>query len=692
MRNSVLKSVLAASVMYAMPACAQTTLYGLTNANAIFTMSNPSSPSSVSGPYTVSGVASSQVLVSLDSRPSDGMLYALGYDSVSMKGQLYKLTASGSTYTATALSGTLHSMNLGSTNNASMDFISTVDNQVRVIGRNGNNYIMNANDGSLMSTGTSGMTFAAGDLHIGSGIMAATAYTNNFYGSDNTQQVGYDAVNNVLVMMDAGTYANGWNNASNTMHSIGVTTGAALMTTSGVGMDTWYDTMTHTNTIYMSGTALLGGNAHLYRYSLSGMTGAVTDLGVIGSGSMSVRDIAFGSVAPNSSAAVEGQLVTALTLNLRNLIFFDSRHPENIRRMVRLNGMTTGQSMVGIDYSSNGWLYGLGYNSTSHTYQLYKVDTMTGNVTAVNSTAGTLDLGTDDGSGNYVNAGFRFIATHTDKIRVIGKNGMTNVQLNAATGAIASTDNSLQYVSGDANYGSTVNLTSIAYTGNSGTSQTQMFGFDANTGAMIKFNMDNTASGWGDGTIGYMSTDISLSTILSLLFHTSTYNNTHMNIAYDNNIDANVGVMAANYYGDSSVQNNYSVMYDMTSMLSAYGKATATSPERTGNIGWGTPVKDVTMRRSTAPTGIAGVNGTVNNLLAYPNPVINSTRIVLNEIPQNTVSVEVVDMNGNLVRNYNYAAGTTQLDVDMSRLSTGMYNARVISNGLTTQSIKIVKE
>ena len=692
MKSNLLKATLLAGLLYASPSFAATTLYGLATGNTIFTMSDPSAPSSISGPYAITGVASGQVLVSIDSRPGDGRLYALGYDSTMMMGELYWLQSSGTTYTATAVSGTMASLDLGSTTNASMDFVSSMDDQIRIIGRNGNNYIMNANSGSVASTGSSGMSFGMGDLHIGSGIMAATAFTNNFYGSDATQQVGYDAANNVLVTFDAASYANNWNYSMNTLHSVGLTAGTAFMSGSGVGMDTWYDTATHHNWVYVTGTSLVSGGAHLYRYDLNGgISGLMTDMGAIGGGSLNVRDIAFG-MQRDSTSAIMGHVVTALTLNMRNLVFFDSYHPNNIRRMVRLNGMASGQSMVAVDYSSNGMLYGMGYNSTAHNYQLYTIDTLTGHVTAVNTTANSLNLGTDDGSGNYVNVAFRFIATATNRIRVIGNNGATNVQLNSATGAIASTDAPVSYVTGDTHHGSSANLTSIAYTGYNGDATTQGFGFDANTGAMVKFNSTDGTGGYGDGTSGYINTDISLDLILSLLLHNNNYNNAHMNIAYNNAASANIGYMVANYYGDSAVTGNYSMMYDMTTMLSGYDKGTTTSPTPAGGVGYGVPVKDITMRRSDMPTAIGTVASVTDQVLVYPNPVTDNTNIVMNQALVNDATVEVIDMNGNLLCKYTFTAGTKVLNVDMSRLSTGIYSARVISQGITTHNLKIVKQ
>lgn len=687
------KQLLSAAValMAISPVLRAQNMVGLTSSNSIFTMANVNSPSSVSGPYAVSGVASGQVLVAIDYRGSNNTMYALGYDSAATSAQLYTITNSGTTYSAHAVGSAVTSVHLGSTTNASMDFVSTTDEMLRIVGRNGNSYMMNADNGSVMLTGTGAFAFALGDAHAASSnTMAAIAYTNSYYGSDATQQVGYDAVNNVLVSFNTGSFANGFNNEQYTMHSIGLTTGALINATGSVGMDALYDTATNQNWVYMSASTLLG--THLYRYNLaSGTAGTMTDLGAMGSGSLDVKDITFPTYH-DSTSSVTGQLMTGLSLNMRNLVWFDSYNPRNIRKQVRLHGMATGQTMVAIDYASNGTLYGLGYNSVAHTYQLYTINTTTGNATAVNTTAGTLNLGTDDGSGNYVNAGFRFIATNTNQIRVMGNNGATNVRLNALTGAMIATDTAAQYVTGDANAGASANITSIAYTGYDGDATTQMFGFDANTGSMIKFNAGNGTMGYGNGGSGYINTDLSLATTLSLLLHTSSYNNAHMNIAYNNATSSNIGLMAANYYGDSSVQGNFSVLYDMTAMLTGYHKGTTTTPSRSGQIGYGVPVKDIAMARSagTGPSSVANV-GANNALLVYPNPVTSTTRISLPEAAVGTLYIDVVDMKGNVIHTSQDARGLSTVDLDMSTYAPGDYTLNVYGLDGVVNHVRIVK-
>lgn len=690
MKKRLLHVVVTAALLSPTFANAQT-LYGITTANTIFAVNNVSSPSSISGPFAISGVATGQALVAMDTRPSNGQIYALGYDSLTMISQLYMLSNVSGSWSATTVGSAMTAIDLGVTNNASMDFISTTSDQIRIIGRNGNNYILNAGTGTLISTGVSGLSFASGDLHVGSMVMGATAYTNNFYGADLTQQVGFDVVNNVLVNMDAGNFSNGFNNASNFTHSIGLSSGVLFNSGSPIGMDTWYDTLTGNNTIYVSGTALLSGGAHLYKYTMSSGTGMLVDAGAIGSGSLTVRDIAFG-IDRDTTSPVMGRLVTALSLNMRNLIWFDSYRPQNIRRVVSLSGMTSGQAMVAIDYSSNGSLYGLGYNSTAHTYQLYTIDTANGSVSAVNGTPISLNLGTDDGSGNHIRAGFRFIATTTDRIRVTSNNGSVNVQLDASTGAVVATNAPFQYVAGDANFGTTANVTSIAYTGYSGDTVTQMFGFDAGTGAMIKFNQTNDMAGYGDGSSGYINTDASLSAILNLFLYTTPYRNGYMNISYDQAMAMNYGFMVANYYGDSSLTNNYSVMYDMTGMLTGYHKGTAGTPVMVGRVGRGTPVKDIALRRWALPPSTTVPYAIGNQLLVYPNPVVSHTRIIVPEESFGPIHASVLNMSGRIEFTNKYAPGTNTLDLDMSALPVGMYNVQVSGAGIATTSLRVVKQ
>jgi type IX secretion system substrate protein len=253
----------------------------------------------------------------------------------------------------------------------------------------------------------------------------------------------------------------------------------------------------------------------------------------------------------------------------------------------------------------------------------------------------------------------------------------------------------VQYITGDASFGATPAITSIAFTGYNIDTVTQMFGFDANTGGLIMFDNTNALVGYGNGSSGYINTDISLNSVLSLLAHTSAYNNSYINIAFDPTSMSNIGFMASNYLGDSgTAQLNYSVLYDMSSMLTGYHKGTTGTPTTIGRIGYGTPVKDIAIRRAApVSTGVVAYAGNPgNDLLVYPNPVLSQTKIVLDVIPVSDVFVDILDLNGRVDRSFQYTPGTSVLDVDMSRLPTGLYSVRVSGNDIGSHNLKVVKE
>ncbi len=97
----------------------------------------------------------------------------------------------------------------------------------------------------------------------------------------------------------------------------------------------------------------------------------------------------------------------------------------------------------------------------------------------------------------------------------------------------------------------------------------------------------------------------------------------------------------------------------------------------------------------TAPyleIGMATSGNGFNDLLVYPNPVVSSTRIALDQVPGSNVFVDIVDLNGVVNRTFQYSPGSYQLDVDMSNLPTGIYSVRVSGRDIGYHNLKIVKE
>jgi hypothetical protein len=68
---------------------------------------------------------------------------------------------------------------------------------------------------------------------------------------------------------------------------------------------------------------------------------------------------------------------------------------------------------------------------------------------------------------------------------------------------------------------------------------------------------------------------------------------------------------------------------------------------------------------------------TVPILEMYPNPTATYTRILLSGATTEPVTVSVVNMNGVLVRSYEYSAGSGRFDIDVSSLAPGIYAVQV---------------
>jgi hypothetical protein len=165
---------------------AQESLYGVTSDNAIFITSTTSSPTAISGPYTVSRVAIGQVLVGITEHPAGGVLYALGYDPAAKVSELYKIEGSGTSFRAIPVSGVLNNMDLGSADNVAMAFAK--NNELRITDRNVNIYRMDMLTGSVTGTGTNGLS-STNNIQTGAGMTDAVAYTDQTYSLAAARQI-----------------------------------------------------------------------------------------------------------------------------------------------------------------------------------------------------------------------------------------------------------------------------------------------------------------------------------------------------------------------------------------------------------------------------------------------------------------------------------------------------------------------
>ncbi|MBC7389125.1 MAG: DUF4394 domain-containing protein [Opitutaceae bacterium] len=169
--------------------------------------------------------------------------------------------------------------------------------------------------------------------------------------------------------------------------------------------------------------------------------------------------------------SVYAQNIFALTSN-NELTSFLASNPQQAKPAIPITGITSGQTLVGIDSRPNtGELYALGYNSTDSTSNLYTINKITAIATKIGST--TIKLGLGNGS----KVGFDFNPT-VDRIRVVS--GTDNsYRLHPVTGAIAFKDGNLKFAQADANFGKNPNAGASAYTNSFiGAGTTTLFNYD----------------------------------------------------------------------------------------------------------------------------------------------------------------------------------------------------------------------
>ncbi len=82
---------------------------------------------------------------------------------------------------------------------------------------------------------------------------------------------------------------------------------------------------------------------------------------------------------------------------------------------------------------------------------------------------------------------------------------------------------------------------------------------------------------------------------------------------------------------------------------------------------------------------------TVSILEVYPNPTATYARITLDGNTSEPVTVSVINMNGVLVRSYEYAAGSGRFDIDVSSIPDGLYALQVQERGKEAQSVQLSK-
>lgn len=385
-------------------------------------------PAGFEAPVAITGVATGDVLVSIDRRAQNGFLYGLGYNATAGTVRLYNVSANTAVATPIGVVGgfvaadgtTPVRIGVDATTVFGMDFNPTVD-RVRVVNSAGQNFRMNPNNGALVD----GDTVNAG-AQMDGGIngptvsLQETAYTNSAQSATVTTQYGLD------LTIDSLCIQNPPNTGTQTMclplsvpvetvqgfdipPSVTVTTGNTAATGSGVAVvrasGRTQDELVNVN--------LANGNVTT--------SGPIGTAGVIG-------------IALQQPAATP---LVALSADGTTLSRFLSSTPGTVATTPAIAGINAGETLVGIDYRpATGQLFALGVNATTDTGTVYILDPQTGAAIVV-GTAGSVAF--VDGTGVAVDlpaatAGYGFDFNPTvDRIRVVTGSGL-NFRLNPNDG------------------------------------------------------------------------------------------------------------------------------------------------------------------------------------------------------------------------------------------------------------------
>ncbi|MFC7669867.1 DUF4394 domain-containing protein [Hymenobacter humi] len=166
-----------------------------------FTQNNGGGANPAAFPVKIVGVTPGQKLVGIDSRPSNGLVYGLGYDpsKTTANAQLYTVNISSGAVTPV---GTAIDLLLGPIGplgqNIGFDFNPVAD-LIRVVSSNRANYSLDPNTGSVVLKGGD-LTYSTGTLTPG---VTTAAYTNSTVGATSTTLYDIDKLNGSILTIQS---------------------------------------------------------------------------------------------------------------------------------------------------------------------------------------------------------------------------------------------------------------------------------------------------------------------------------------------------------------------------------------------------------------------------------------------------------------------------------------------------------
>ncbi|SFQ76292.1 DUF4394 domain-containing protein [Hymenobacter arizonensis] len=281
--------LLFALLLLAAPGFAQT-IYGLgiitgsnfrgaaLNSQGLITINPTTGASNNLAPTAISGITAGQVLVGMDFRPANNVLYALGYNGSATGNNAQLYTLSTTTNAVTRVGNSIR-LELGaSTHRIGVDFNPLAD-YLRVTSTNGANYRLAPATGALLATDG---TLAYGGTDLGAPQVSAVAYSNSYAGSRATAAYALDYRNGLLSVLspaDGGALTN-----PKTMSVVilsGPSTGTyGIGQPDAMGLDIYVNPTSRENIGYLTEVTALREGArasNLYRLNLT--TGVATLLG-----------------------------------------------------------------------------------------------------------------------------------------------------------------------------------------------------------------------------------------------------------------------------------------------------------------------------------------------------------------------------------------------------------------------------
>lgn len=150
--------------------------------------------------------------------------------------------------------------------------------------------------------------------------------------------------------------------------------------------------------------------------------------------------------ACNNTSLPSASIPANVLYTANQIAYIDAANPGSLTTPASLSGIVPGDTLVSIDRRPvNGFLYGLGYNATNGTVQLYVIHPDTSTASAVGSPASFADS-----AGTAMKAGGGLSDTRfemdfnptVDRVRVISSRG-ENFRLNPNTGAAVDTNSNV---------------------------------------------------------------------------------------------------------------------------------------------------------------------------------------------------------------------------------------------------------